>query len=112
MSNTNAVLPFNAPSLEELADSLGITQFTSETNWHQTIGGVLIQGGSVLAVGSGATVVVPFNVGFPTQVLGVFVQARGTSVLGWSVNGVTTAQFSLVNAAVAARDFYWWAIGV
>lgn len=109
---TNAVVPFEGANLRELVDSLGITQFPSETNWHQTLGGLLVQGGFIDSAGSGATVVVPFNVGFPTQVLGVFVQAIGTSVLGWSVNNITTAQFELVNAAVANRDFYWWAIGV
>lgn len=112
MSSTNAVAPFNDPSLRQLAESLGITQFPSETNWYQTMGGLLIQGGTVTGVGSGATVVVPFNVGFITQTLGVFVQAKGTGVLGWSVNNVTKNQFELVNAAVAARDFYWWAVGV
>lgn len=112
MSNTNAVAPFNDPSLRQLADSLGITQFPSATNWYQTMGGILVQGGQVTGVGSAATVVVPFNVGFPIQCLGVFVQAQGTSVLGWSVNNVTQAQFELVNAAVAARSFYWWAVGV
>lgn len=108
----NAALPFTGVKLEELADSIGITQFPSDIAWYQTIGGLLIQGGRVDSVGSGATVVVPFNVGFPTQVLGVFIQARGTSVLGWSVNNITTAQFDLINAAVAGRSFYWWAIGV
>jgi hypothetical protein len=112
VSNTNAVTPFNEPTLKELADSLGITQFTTETNWFQTIGGVLIQGGSIAGVSSGATVVVPFNVGFPTQVLGVFAQVRGTSVLGWSVTAVDIEKFSIVNAVGAVRDFYWWAIGV
>jgi hypothetical protein len=109
---TNAVSPFIDPNLRDLADSIGITQFQGADKWYQTIGGILIQGGLVTGVGSGATVVVPFNVGFPTQVLGVFVQALGTSVLGWSVNNITTAQFELVNAAVAARSFNWWAIGV
>lgn len=110
--NTNAVTPFTGATLAELNDALGITQFPSETNWYQTVGGILIQGGFVDNVGSGATVAVPFNVGYPTQVLSVFVQGIGTSVLGWSVNNVTTAGFDLVNAAVANRDFYWWAIGV
>lgn len=112
MSNTNAVTSFNGTSLEELNEAIGITQFPSDTNWYQTIGGLLIQGGLVEAVGSGATVTVPFNVGYPTQVLGVFVQSKGTGVLGWSVDNVTQAGFDLVNAAIANRDFYWWAIGV
>lgn len=112
MSNTNAITPFAEATPAELNNSIGITQFPSETNWHQTIGGLLIQGGFVDNVGSGATVAVPFNTGYPTQVLGVYVQAIGTSVLGWSVNNVTTSGFDLINAAVAGRDFYWWAIGV
>lgn len=110
--NTNAITPFVGASLSDLNDALGITQFPSERSWFQTIGGLLVQGGYVAAVGSGATVAVPFNVGYPTQVLGVFVQPLGTSVLGHAVNNVTTSGFDLVNAAVAGRDFYWWAIGV
>ena len=112
MSESNAVLPYSRPTLRDLTETIGITQFPSETNWFQTIGGLLIQGGVVSGVGSGATVSVPFNVGFTIQVLGVFVQARGASVLGWSVGTVTLADFQLINAAVAGRDFYWWAIGV
>lgn len=112
MSNTNAILPLNSATFKELSEALGVTQFASDTNWQQTIGGLLIQGGFVNDVGSGATVAVPFNAGYPTQVLGVFVQALGTSVLGWSIDNVTTSGFDLVNAAVATRDFYWWAIGV
>lgn len=109
---TNAVLPFTDATQKDLTDTIGITQFPSANSWYQTIGGLLIQGGLVTGAGSGATVVVPFHAGYPTQVLGVFVQAQGTSVLGWSVNNITTAQFELVNAAVAARSFNWWAIGV
>lgn len=112
MSQSNSILPYTGAQLSEIPDAIGITQFPSATNWFQTIGGLIIQGGIVTAVGSGATVIVPFNVGFTIQVLNVFVQAQGTSVLGWSVNNITLAQFELINAAVAGRDFHWWAIGV
>lgn len=110
--NTNALAAFNSPTLAEVIDTIGITQFPSETNWHHTIAGLLIQGGKITAVASGATVAVSFNAGYSKQVLGIFVQAIGTSVLGWSVTIISTSGFSVVNAAVGPRDFYWWAIGV
>jgi hypothetical protein len=113
MSNTNAIASFTSPSSEELNEAVGITQFQSETNWFQTIGGILIQGGRVNGIASDATVVVPFNAGFPTQVLQVFVQPLGTSVLGWSIaDPPNKNNFSIINAAFGPRDFYWWALGV
>ena len=111
MSNTNAVLLFNQASTKELLESIGVTQFDSLTNWHQTIGGILIQGGYLTAVGAGAALGVPYNVGFPKQVVGTFVQPLGASLLGFSVTPVDKNSFTLNNAAVV-RDFYWWAIGV
>lgn len=112
MSNTNAVAPFNDPSLRNLADSLGITQFPSETNWWQTVGGLLIQGGLAVAVPHPGPTVIQFNVGFPIQCLGVFPQQLGTSIHAWSVVNVTKDQFGLLISNPPARDFYWWAIGV
>ncbi len=112
MSSTNAIAPFNDPSLRDLANSLGITQFLSETNWYQTIGGILIQGGKIISATHGAPVPVPFNVGFLTQVLGVFCQELGTQAHGWSINNITTSGFELSLASGPAKDFYWWAIGV
>lgn len=112
MSNRNAVSPFDSPSLRDLADSIGITQFPSETNWWQTMGGLLIQGGKILGATHGAPVVVPFNVGFITQCLGVWCQELGTNAHSWSVNNVTKNQFELILASGPAKDFYWWAIGV
>lgn len=111
MSNINSIPPYSVSNLQDLVDAIGITQFTSEKNWHHTIAGILIQGGFLQSVGSGVTLVVPFNVGFPKQVLGVWPQPIGTSLLGHSINNITTAQFELVNDAVV-RDFYWFAIGV
>ena len=112
MSYDNAVAPFNDPSLRQLADAMGITQFPSETNWYQTMGGLLIQGGKVLGVGHPGSTVIPFNVGFLTQCLGVFCQELGTNAHSWSVNNVTNNQFELLLSSGPAKDFYWWAIGV
>lgn len=110
MGATQGVLPYLRGTPEETADAIGITQFPSEGNWFQTIGGLLIQGGKI-EVGSAATLTVNFNAAYPKQVLGVFVQPTGTSLLGFSVNTITLDTFDIVNAAVV-RDFYWWAIGV
>lgn len=107
----NAIPPYLGATPGELQEALGVTRFVSETNWFQTVGGLLIQGGLESSVGSAATVTVSFNAAFPKQCLGVFIQPIGTSLLGFSVDNVTLEDFDLVNAAVV-RDFYWWAIGL
>lgn len=109
---TNAILPFNGADLQNLTDAIGITQFQGADKWYQTIGGILIQGGRIVGATHPATNIVPFNVGFPTQCLGVFCQAIGTSAHSWAVNNVTTAQFDLHTSSGSAQNFYWWAIGV
>ena len=111
MSNFNAIAGFDEVSVEDLQNSLGITQFSGEFLWSHVIGGLLIQGGKVLGVGSGALVTVPFAQGFVTQCLGVFIQPISGTAEVSSINNVTTAQFDIINGATA-KDFFWWAIGV
>ena len=110
MSNTNSIIPFLGAGLQDLQDTIGITQFPSGTNWYQTIGGLLIQGG-FLTVSSSAVTTVPFNAGYPTQVLGVWIQSVGGSHNNAHIDNVTLAQFELHNGG-STRDYYWWAIGV
>ena len=112
MAGYNSVPSFLTPRAAELLAAAGITQFPSEFNWWQTIGGLFVQGGKVVGVSYPGPTVVPFNVGFPTQCLGVFCQEIGTNAHSWAVNNVTTAQFDLILSSGPAKDFYWWAIGV
>lgn len=111
-TNRNAVTPFLRGTPEELANAIGITQFHSGTSWSHTVGGLLIQGGRANGVTHPGPFNVPFSVGYPTQVLGVFPQEIGTNAHTFSVDGVTLASFDIYLSSGPAKDFYWFAIGV
>lgn len=110
MSNTNAVVPFLGGTLPDALESLGVTQFPSGTEWFQTIGGLLVQGGKVDVVAA-ATASIEFPAGVPTQLLGIWIQTVGGTTNGAYVNVPTLAGFDLVNGA-SDRTYYWWALGV
>ena len=110
MSNSNSILPFNAATLKNLVDTVGITQFTSETNWYQTIGGLILQGGKTGLIATGAQI--DFNVSFPKQCLGVFVTIEHTAGLSVAANLVTQDKFNIQYTGGATRSIYWFAIGV
>ena len=84
------------PDVEELGDAIGVPRFnTSDSSiWSQTINGLTFQGG--LASGAGA---VSFEVPFPTQVLGVF------------MNGATASAISTTGFTASAGG-YWMAVGL
>jgi hypothetical protein len=115
VSNTNAIIPYSEVSPEELANTIGITQFPSADAWYQTIGGLLIQGGLTSSIALNTSVLVDFNQAFNKQVLGVFVQARYTSGATnentGMVDSILLNRFTLRNGG-DAKTFYWWAIGV
>lgn len=110
MSNTNAILPFFGSNLQELVDTIGITQFPTGTSWFQTIGGLLIQGNFIDSVGSSITAI-PFYPAYPTQVLGVWTQVVGGVGNNAHVDTITLEGFTL-HSGGAPRSYYWWAIGV
>jgi hypothetical protein len=116
MSNINAITPLNLASLKDVHEAIGVTQYVSLTNWYQTIGGLLIQGGLVEAAPADAAIIVPFNVGFNKQILGIFIQAiytpagAGNENTGMVHPTFTLSQWTLVNDGVV-KDFFWWAIG-
>ena len=110
MSNQNSLPPFTNASLKDLLDSIGITQFPSETNWYQVIGGLIIQGGFIDNATTGDTIT--FNASFTKQVLGVFLIPIRAGVIQYVVNTVTVDDFVVVHNGGGTGDFYWFAIGV
>ena len=103
-SNTNSISALLRGSLEEVQESVGVTQFQGEHNWVHIAGGLIFQGGIVSCSGD-STISVDFNTAFPKQVLGIF---------------TTPAIFSLtpsldkfvVNTDGSDIQFYWFAIGI
>lgn len=106
----NSVAPFSKARLDEVQDSLGITQFPSETEWYQVIGGLIVQGGRV-SVGDAATLTVSLNAPYEKQVLGIWIQVIGGAANTAHLDAITTADFDIVNG-VGARDFFWLSLGV
>lgn len=110
----NSIPSYGLTDLKQLQDAAGVTQFPSDTSWYQLINGLLVQGGKV-AIGANTSLVVPFLVGNPTQLLSVFTQPilAGTGNGYGSIDpaGTNLNQFTLVNTG-AAKDYYWWAVGV
>lgn len=110
MSNTNAIARLLQPSLQELSDSLGVTQFPSDVLWYQTLGGLLVQGGKVSVPGAGS-LLISYNAGFPTQVL--YVGAQPLDATGaFHITGYTSLNDFTLHNAGGVRNFFWWAIGV
>jgi len=110
----NSIPGFTPDSARAIQEAAGITQFPAESQWYQIINGLYIQGGKV-TIGAGATLIVPLVISVPTQILGVFTQGLVAGVGNGYVNidpaGSDLEQFTAVNTG-AAKDFYWWAIGV
>lgn len=109
-ANTNSIFPFSRARLDEIQESIGITQFPSEFEWYQVIGGIIVQG-SLASVGDGATLVVDFPAPYEKQLLGVWLQVVGAAANTAYVNAAGLDSFEIVNG-VGARDFYWLSLGV
>ena len=120
MSGNNALSPFEESSLKEIQELIGITQFMpDDTNYYHTIAGLLIQGGVTASIaGNTLSAAIPFNVGFPKKVFGVFLQPVDTVVAGagarysHAVSVPDLNNFQIANDSASAMSFYWWAIGL
>lgn len=112
MSSFNSIAPYLFAKTKDLQEAFGVTQFPSETNWFQVMGGLIVQGGFLDTYVTGT--VVPLNTAFPLQVLGIWVTPINSAAIVYpgSVFGVTTSQFQISHASPAPQDFYWFAIGV
>ena len=106
----NSITPRTKATLEEVQEAIGVTQFPSETDWYQILGGLIVQGGFV-SVGDGATLTVPFNAPYEKQVLGIWIQVAGGTANTAHIDAVTTEDFDIINGT-GARDFYWLSLGV
>ena len=110
----NSLVGYGAIDLAQLQEQAGITQFPDASGWYQMMNGLLVQGG-IVNVGLNASLVVPFKIAVPTQVLGIFTQAAIAGVgNGYGTVdpvGTNLQQFTLVNTG-PAKDYYWWCIGV
>lgn len=109
-ANVNSIISYVGASLKDTSESLGITQFPSEFEWYQIVGGLQVQGGKV-SVGGGATLTINFPAPYEKQLLGIFIQVRGAAGNNGYVNNESLDSFDIVNGA-GARDYYWWAVGV
>lgn len=99
-------------TLGQFQEAFQTAKFAADgLGWVSLWNGFLLQGGKVLAVGTGATVAVPFITGFEKQVLGIFITPFDVVAKAYAINGVTLAQFNLVNS-VGTADYFWFAIGV
>lgn len=106
----NAILPFLRWKQQDLGEAIGITQFPSETEWHQTIGGLVIQGNKV-AVASGVTATISLPAPCEKQILGIWLQPVGDVPNAAYITSVTLTSFDLVNG-VGDRTYYWLSLGV
>ena len=109
-SSYNSIPPFTGGTSRDALEALGITQFPSETDWFQVLGGLIVQGGFA-AVGDGATLTVNLNAPYEKQDLGVWIQVVGAAANTAHVASVALDSFDIVNG-VGARDFYWLSLGV
>lgn len=109
-ANNNSIAPLFNRGLEDLGDAIGVTQFPSQFEWYQIVGGLQVQGGKV-SVGTSATLTINFPAPYEKQLLGVWIQVRGAAGNNGYVNNESLNSFDVVNG-VGARDYYWWAVGV
>jgi hypothetical protein len=103
-SSTNSISALLRGSLEEVQESVGITQFQGEHNWVHIVGGLIFQGGIVSRTGE-TTISVNFNTAFPKQVLGVFINPAIFSI-------TPSLDKFVVNSDGSDVQFYWFAIGI
>ena len=116
--NENSVPPFSNANAGQLLESFGITRLdaTDATEWNQTIGGLIFQGGKTPVIPLDTTYAVSYSVEFPKAVLGVFLGVIGDGVLQSNLGiaspyNITTTGFTILQDAPDAA-FYWLAIGL
>jgi hypothetical protein len=105
MANFNSIPALLRESPRDLQESLGITQFSGENEWVHIMNGLIFQGGIVTRSGE-TDIVVPFNVSYPKQVLGIFINPAIFIITP------TLTQFTVQVSAGTDVQFYWFAIGI
>jgi hypothetical protein len=117
-SSNNAIAAYLGAPQKDSQESIGITQFPSEHEFNQIIGGLIIQGGKVSSIAANGQLTIPFNHPFPKKVLNIQITAispdgttAATPKYSGAVYSVTLNSFVLINDG-SAGEFYWWAIGI
>lgn len=110
MSSYNSVTPFTGGSTKDVIEALGITQFPSEFEWFQVIGGLIVQGGKIDVTG-GATLAINLAAPYEKQVLGTWIQVMAGAENGAYIIPTSLSAFSIVNG-VGNRTYYWLSLGV
>ena len=106
----NSVPPFQGGSTRDTLEALGITQFPSEHEWYQVIGGLIVQGGYV-EVASLTVATINLPAPYEKQTLGVWLQTEGATHNAAHVANATLSSFEIHNGA-GIRDYYWLSLGV
>lgn len=109
-SSHNSIIPFVKARIEDLQETIGITQFPTEHEWYQVLGGIIVQGGYV-EVAAGATAGVTLPIPYDKQLLGVWIQPVGAPSNTEHINSVSLAGFEIVNGA-GDKAYYWLSLGV
>ena len=124
MANRNAIPPFHDVKLDDIHEAIGVTQIGVEGDanaWHQTIGGLIFQGG-YFEIGVDTTLDIPFIVAPPTLVLWVGL-TRTNSTPGaaaaeprWTGVGADNATFQVDYGREPGDNgtatIKWFAVGV
>jgi len=122
LANTNSILPFRgAVSDDALRETIGITQTSNvdENAWYQVQGGLIWQGGRVLALETDTSTVIPFNQPFPKKTLNIQLTVIDTAGSGFATNaevqGPTLVDFAIGIVTEGGLsefvDVYWLAVG-
>jgi len=119
LANFNAIPPYISADAKDLQEAIGVSQLSvgaNEDSWHQTIGGLLIQGGKIIDVPANNSVVVNFHAAYPKKVLGIWIQLIAAALAGAPpgrhfINPLSLSQFQVFNDYVDDSTYYWWAIG-
>jgi hypothetical protein len=108
--SNNSVPPFMGGTTKDALEALGITQFPTETEWYQVIGGIIVQGGYI-EVDSSTVQTVNLVAPYEKQFLGVWLQTAGGSHNSAHVAGETLSSFEIHNGG-GDRSYYWLSLGV
>jgi hypothetical protein len=109
MAQSQSILPFVRGTPEEIANSLGITQFSGASNWFQIIGGITVQGGLLILSSVPQTILL--NAPYEKQVLGIFIQHVGPTAQPADIDNITLSQFNISTGTIG-EIYYWFSVGL
>jgi hypothetical protein len=120
--NINAIVGLLAGDQRTIQESVGVTKQVAgeDDSWHQTIGGLIFQGGIVAGDNPGGDATgasVPFIYPFPAKVLGIWITFVGNNAPGAgekfsiAVHSYTLADFKISNDSEGPSFYFWLAIG-